>query len=359
MEIFADTLKPDETKPWDDYVLGHPHATLYQLSGWRNVIERSYGHKTYYLAARGGTRKKVLGILPLVHLKHFFFGNRLVSLPFVDYGGILSDGREAERALLQESIRLAEAFGAGAVELRNPSPTPDPDFDLLPKNRSMITHMKSHKVRMLLPLQGSSEALMKSFKSKLRSQIKKSIRDGLVVRKGGLDLLDDFYSVFAHNMRDLGSPVHAKAILRNVLEVFHDRAFAVVVYMDGISIAAGIMIGFGDTMANPWASFRKEFKKLNPNMLLYWSMLEHASDNGYACFDFGRSTPEEGTYNFKRQWGAEPVPLHWHYIALNGKAGAGSPAKDIAFEYASRIWKKLPVSMTCILGPRLRKHIDL
>jgi hypothetical protein len=32
-------------------------------------------------------------------------------------------------------------------------------------------------------------------------------------------------------------------------------------------------------------------------------------------FDFGRSTMNEGTYKFKKQWGCEPTQLHWSEIA--------------------------------------------
>jgi hypothetical protein len=49
-----------------------------------------------------------------------------------------------------------------------------------------------------------------------------------------------------------------------------------------------------------------------------WSMLEGAAARGCTTFDFGRSTPNEGTYKFKEQWGASPVPLYWEYGLLGG-----------------------------------------
>ena len=94
-------------------------------------------------------------------------------------------------------------------------------------------------------------------------------------------------------------------------------------------------------------------------MLLYWSMLEYACDNGYKYFDFGRSTPEEGTYRFKEQWGAKPTPLHWHYLSI----GNNKPEQDLLehskLDNAVKYWMKLPVSITKIFGPMIRKHIGL
>jgi hypothetical protein len=49
---------------------------------------------------------------------------------------------------------------------------------------------------------------MQSFKANSGSQIRKAMKDGLTVKIGGVDLIDDFLQRFVGNMRDLGSPVH-------------------------------------------------------------------------------------------------------------------------------------------------------
>ena len=113
---------------------------------------------------------------------------------------------------------------------------------------------------------------MKSFKSKLRSQIKKPIKEGLEAKVGGPELLEDFYKVFLINMRDLGSPVHSKKLMQNVLVAFLDKAKIIVVYKDRDPLACSLIIEFNDTLENPWASSLREYSRLSPNMLLYWTM---------------------------------------------------------------------------------------
>lgn len=213
---------------------------------------------------------------------------------------------------------------------------------------------------MLLDLPDSSDELMKSFKSKLRSQIRRPTKEGLVVKNGGVELIADFYSVFCVNMRDLGSPVHSRILIETVMEVFAETASIVIVSKDDTPIACSLIVGFKDILENPWASSLRDFSRLSPNMLLYWTMLAYACDNGYRQFDFGRSTPGEGTYKFKKQWGAEPHPLHWHTVFLNGKLAPGATAaeKD-KFSKAIQYWQKLPVPATRLLGPMVRKHIAL
>ena len=64
----------------------------------------------------------IVGILPLVHLKHFLFGNSLISMPFFDTGGILTDNDETEKALLSEAIKLGQILKVHNIELRHIDP---------------------------------------------------------------------------------------------------------------------------------------------------------------------------------------------------------------------------------------------
>jgi FemAB-related protein (PEP-CTERM system-associated) len=214
---------------------------------------------------------------------------------------------------------------------------------------------------MILELPDTSEILMSSFKAKLRSQIKKALKEGLTAKIGGMELLDDFYDVFSANMRDLGSPVHSRKLIENVLAAFPGQAKIVVVYRRSFQpLACSIIVGFKDTLENPWASALREYSALSPNMLLYWTMLEYACSQRFEQFDFGRSSPGEGAYSFKEQWGAKPMPLNWHYVGLDERPLPSEGASDKArFEKAISYWQKLPVPVTRILGPRIRKYIGL
>jgi serine/alanine adding enzyme len=366
---------------WDGYVGNHVHASLFHLFGWGEVIRRTYGHATYNLmlmerdagldatrecaAAERNSGERLLGVLPLVHLKHAIFGNGLVSLPFLDGGGILADCREAEESLLAEVIRLGQKTGVASIELRHErllESCGDANVAALchfDSRKPLQIATRSHKVRMLLNLPGSSELLVKSFKSKLRSQINKTLKAGFISRIGGLELLEDFYKVFLVNMRDLGSPVHSVKLMQNSLMAFPEHARIIVVYRSAEPVAAALVVGFGRVLRNPWASSLRKYASLGPNMLLYLRVLEYACDHGYQVFDFGRSSPGEGTYKFKEQWGAVPASLYWHYISLDGKMPDPEGTGKARFERATRYWQKLPLAVTRIVGPHIRKHISL
>ena len=355
MAVDIRTMQSAEAPAWDAYVQLHPHATLYHLSSWRSIIQDTYNHKPYYLMAVKKEPKSnrlidaITGVLPLVHLKSFLFGNQLISIPFFDMGGVIADDADTEKALINEAMRLGKRLTIDCLELRQPRPASFPG----------PYSTKTHKVRMLLDLPESAEALMKGFKSKLRSQIKKALKEGLKTEIGGLELLDDFYEVFLVNMRDLGSPVHPKELMESVLTANPNTSRIVVVYQKRKPLACSVVIGFADTLENPWASSLRKYSKLAPNMLLYWAMLEYACDKGFRYFDFGRSTPEEGTFKFKKQWGAKPVPLYWHYVYTGEKQNDNPISENEAYAKASQIWSKLPISITRIIGPHIRKYISL
>ena len=357
MPITLRLFQEVDKEAWNSYVLGHPDGTYCHLAGWKEVIEKAYGHKTYYLIAIKENQDSIIsGILPLVHLKHFLFGNHLVSIPFFDLGGLLADDQETERALLSEAIKLGCQLGVDKIELRQTTLLPSAK---LITGEKYFLQTKSHKVRMLLSLPKSPEILIKSFKSKLRSQINKPLKEGLYSKMGGLELLEDFYQVFLINMRDLGSPVHSKKLMKLVLQEFSENTQLIVIYKEKIPLACSLIVVFKDIVENPWASALKEYNPLSPNMLLYWTMLEYACKNGYSFFDFGRSSVDQGTYKFKEQWGAEPTPLHWHLFVLNGHQVTDRESEKAKFDKAIEYWKKLPVFTTRLIGPYIRKHISL
>src|SRR5580704_12736917 len=90
---------------WEAYIRRDPQASFYHRLGWREVIRRSFGHRAWYLVAQDGA--EIRGALPLVEMRSPLFGHFLVSLPFVNYGGILAETPEAERELAAAAVALA------------------------------------------------------------------------------------------------------------------------------------------------------------------------------------------------------------------------------------------------------------
>jgi FemAB-related protein (PEP-CTERM system-associated) len=336
-------LMIDQEADWNAYVARNAAASIYHLGEWRELIRRTFGHTGYYFMARNGERA-VVGILPLIHMKSRLFGNFLVSMPYFNYGGAVADHPAIEQRLMNAANEQASRLNASHVEYR----------DNIPRG-GMPARME--KVNMILSLADTPDAMLQNFGSKLRSQIRRAQREKPTVHFGRDDYLDDFYTVFAHNMRDLGTPVYGKNLFRNILQCFPEHSRIVVARLAGKPVAGAFLIGYRDRLEIPWASTLRDVNHLSINTFLYWEVLEYAIENGYRYFDFGRSSRDSGTYRFKQQWGAMPNQLYWHYwLGSGGRMPSINPGNP---KYALMIkaWQRLPLALSKLLGPAIVRNI--
>lgn len=317
----------------------HPQASVYLSSGWALLTSEVFGHSAWFLEARDGAGT-LCGVLPVVQQKGLL-GNFATSLPFFNYGGVLAEREELAVPLMQRARELAMARGCSYLEFRDSVSRPGE------------WSVRTDKVAMLLDLPETFAELSKQLGSKLRSQVKRVDRESPRVRTGGLELVDAFYDVFAQNMRDLGTPVYPVKFFRALLERFPECCRVLVVDRGEVPAAAAFLVLQGQRAEIPWAGCTALAKPLGFNMKLYWEVLSFVSLQGCRVFDFGRSTVGAGTYNFKKQWGAQPVQLYWHRWERNpGKrAHPQKPTEGRIMRYATAIWQRLPLTVANTVGP--------
>jgi CelD/BcsL family acetyltransferase involved in cellulose biosynthesis len=162
--------------------------------------------------------------------------------------------------------------------------------------------------------------------------------------------------VFAHNMRDLGTPAYGKPWFHHIQATFPQNARIFCVWLGDQPVAASYVFWHGDTIEVPSASSLRRFNSLCANTMLYWEMLRFAIGRGFRNFDFGRSTPGAGTYEFKRQWGAQPHELTWEYWLASGVEQLPDSALRTRVR-AIEVWRRLPIPVTRAVGPLVVRHI--
>ena len=345
------TAEHKDQAKWDEYVLSHPGATPYHLWAWKQSVEQAYGHSACYFLAE--TDGRIAGVFPLFNLRLPFLLNELAALPFCDVGNCLADSAQIQDQLILRVKEFAEKTQCRQSNLRG-------KLIDSPAVKTNLHAKTTGKVRMLFPLPNSSEELLASFKSKLRSQIRKAEKNGVQFRWTGAEGVADFYQVYSRNMRDLGSPPHSKAWFRSIMATYGNKARIGLTEYEGKCIGAGLILSARQLTVIPWASTLREYNRLSPNMLLYWNFLQYSADNGFTTFDFGRSTEGEGTFRFKKQWGAQPEPLPWYTLQKPAQQTEGSAQTESASRRtAASILANLPLSVSNFIGPRLRKYISL
>jgi serine/alanine adding enzyme len=327
-------------EPWTRFVESDAHSTFSHQYAWKQIMREVLGHESLYLAETDGAGAW-LGVLPLVRVRSVL-GHYLISLPFLNDGGPLGN-QAARKSLVEHAVAEARRSGAGLLELRARTEVPGP---VDPTHR---------KICVRLPLPSSVEELWKTtLRAKLRSQIRRPMKEGMVFRSG-VGELDSFYRVFAHNMRDLGTPVLPRAFFEKCARAFGASVmFAAVYTKNGIPVAGACSLVWRDEIETTWASSLRKFNHLSPNMLLYSRLMEEAIGRGLTTFSFGRSTPGGSTHRFKQQWGGRDVSLPWSSWSRN--AGAALPSADrFLYRLAISTWRHLPLAVANRVGPVLAR----
>jgi FemAB-related protein (PEP-CTERM system-associated) len=327
---------------WRHAVAKSTEARLAHTPEWLTVITRAYGHDPLYLTATDGDEP--CGVLPAFVVRRPLFGTVITSMPFLDGGGPCSPSPRIDALLVERLIAEGRRRGARLVELRCVNRL---DIEAAPIES---------KVNMTLPL-GDPDGVWRRFDKGVRNQIRKAEKSGLTVECGGPDSLTAFYETLVERMHDLGSPVHGLPFLRQVIDVLGPLARIALVKKGGATVGGLVALTFKDRVVVPWAACRKEYFALCPNMLLYWESIKKACTDGFARFDFGRSTRQSGTYRFKRQWGAEEEPLFWYRIAIAARNTRSETSMHAGPEWLARMWQQLPLSVTRQVGPHFRRYL--
>ncbi len=329
---------------WQAYLLSGGMLPLSRHPAWLDVLGRGLRHVPYCLeAVEGGSTR---GILPLAFVRSWLFGRFLVSMPYLNSGGVLADNAAVEGCLIDRAVALADQLRVRYLELRHEQAAEHP----------ALAHQMSNKAHLRLALPPSSPDLWNKLSAKVRNQVRKGEKSGLETAWGSQELLPEFYAVFSRNMRDLGTPVYGRTLFQNVLQQFPDRAELCVVRDGSVAVAGALLLhGWGVTEV-PSASSLRAYNHTCANMLMYWRLLERAIERQQAVFDFGRSSLDSNTYRFKKQWGAVPSPAEWQYYVRAGEMTDMRPDHP-RYQRLIRIWRRLPVSLTRLIGPRIVRGI--
>jgi serine/alanine adding enzyme len=206
---------------------------------------------------------------------------------------------------------------------------------------------------MMLPLHEDPQQVWSGLRSEVRNRIRKAIKSELSCSVGGLDLLPDFYRIWTARMRQLGTPCYPRQLIENILLAFPERSRIFLVRMGEHSLGGGLTTFCNGVADMQLVAQSVEFAKFGPNMLLYWSVVEHYCRLGAKLFDFGRCTVGSPTHEFKRRWGAEEFPLFIQYWVRPGTKFEPVLPSSPRYAWKVALWKRFPLWFTRLAGPRI------
>jgi FemAB-related protein (PEP-CTERM system-associated) len=333
------TFEEDLRAAWDGYVDRHPGASLFHLTAWQRVIQRAFAFEARYLLAED--QSGIRGVLPLFLVQNLIQGRTLISTPFAVYGGICAGDDAAQQALCDAARQIAAAEKVQYLELRERWASFDSSF-----------RVKDLYVAFEQDLPSDPEQLLRGFPRDTRYMIRKAEKAGLaaVVDNSQLDV---FYEIYAASVHHLGTPVFAKRFFRILLEEFGDLCEITVVWHGKQAVAAVLSFLFRDWILPYYGGSLPEGRRVAANNFMYWEVMKQAVARGFRHFDFGRSKMATGAYAFKTQWNMRQRPLPYMYHLERRKSMPNFSPANPRFQLLTSAWKRLPFSLTKVVGPAL------
>ncbi|MBK9325465.1 MAG: FemAB family PEP-CTERM system-associated protein [Hydrogenophilales bacterium] len=343
MTLIVRTARDSDADAWDAFVLGLPEATFFHRFGWKRVIEQAFGHRSHFLLAERAGR--IEGVLPLVEVKSRLFGHSLVSTPFCVYGGIAAATSPARAALDQHAQDLAAGLGVGHLEYRDRDAPAHADW---PGTELYVTFRKE--------LDPDVEKNMLAIPRKQRAMVRKGIKNDLRVdMETGVD---GFFAVYADNVRRHGTPALPKRYFALLRQVFGRDCDVLLVRSPEGKVVSGVLsFHFRDEILPYYAGDALEARNLAANDFKYWELMRRACERGARVFDYGRSKVGTGPYDFKRNWGFEPTPLHYRYKLVRADRVPENNPNNPKYRLFIKAWQRMPLALTNFLGPHIVKNL--
>ncbi len=326
---------------WDAFVEHCAEATFFHRAGWHRAISRGLGHRCHYLLAERGV--DIVGVLPLAEVRSRLFGHALVSTPCCVYGGVAAADPEAREALTGAAVLIAEELGVGALELRNRARMHG-DW---PAKNLYATFRR--------PIVATEEENLKCIPRKQRAMVRKGIAAGL--QSCQTEDWQRFFRVYAESVRNLGTPVFSPRFFAALCEEFPAAVELSMVTHAGRDIAGVMSFYFRDEVLPYYGGSRAQARDLKGNDFMYWDLMARAAARGVRVFDFGRSKIGTGAYDFKRNWGFEPTPLHYEYHLVTAHSIPDHNPNNPRYRYLIAAWKRMPLPLANTVGPLLARHL--
>jgi FemAB-related protein (PEP-CTERM system-associated) len=266
-------------------------------------------------------------------------------MPFVNYGSACADKDEIEVQLVEYACKLTNEIGAKYLEIRS--------------QKSTLTNLaeSKNKISLTLKLDKDYDNLWNKYKSKHRTNIRRVYKNGVTVKKGGEELLPDFYYILSKSWRDLGTPIYSQEYFRKIFKHFHHSINIFVAYIEGVPVAAALNGYYKGTVEGMWLGLDNQYRKYQPSYVLYWEMIKDACIRGCSIYHLGRSSVDSGGESFKKKWNAETKQLYWQYYLNKIEGMPNLNPQNPKYKLVINVWRKLPLKLTQVLGPLISKYI--
>ncbi len=346
-------MDPITDPRWLAFVEGHPGASIYHHPSWLLVLGKTYGYRSAALACES-PQGELFGILPLLERRGLLTGSQTSSLPHTPVAGPLGVDPDAVRALAETATRrVAERRGTW-LQLKTESRSLDDAVQGLVGSAWDATYV--------LELPDSPEQLRfgsSRNNSRIKWAVGKAERSGVHVRQAETRVdLRHWYMLYLETMRWHAVPPRPYRFFEGLWDVMGKRGMMQVLLAERGAgpnaelLAGSVFLMHGTTISYVFNGRRLDSLQLRPNDAIHWHAITEACGQGFRRYDFGEVSSEQRSLaEFKEKWGAKPQQLYRYHYPSAREIEKGALREDGRIRLlAARIWRRLPLRATAILG---------
>ena len=314
---------------WKKFLDNCNAASIYHTPEWKKFLESTFNYKPHYLFVEDDSGK-IVGLLPLFHVKSKLTGNRLCSVPFSHICGPIGD-KSAVNFLIGEGVNLYEDSNVNHLEIRDYV-----DFDGFQRQSSFSTY--------ILELSRNVEVVRKKLKRDVRKGIRKADRNNLIIESAqDTDNLKEFYDLNCMTKKEIGVPSHPPKFFGNLFKFLSDSIKLYVVNYKNEIICGGIVIYYKNKALYGYSAANSKYLKLYPYNVFRWGSIEDACLRGYEYFDFGRASCDNvGLIDYKKRWGTIEKKLYYSYYPKNPESLTAN-RENFKYRLGTKVIRRMPM----------------
>jgi FemAB-related protein (PEP-CTERM system-associated) len=125
----------------------------------------------------------------------------------------------------------------------------------------------------------------------------------------------------------------------------------------GVPVSSVFTFYFRDEVLPYYAGDAVAARELAANDFKYWELMRRACERGLRVFDYGRSKRDTGSFDFKKNWGFEPEPLHYEHVLRRGAAIPQNNPSNPKYKAMIAVWRRLPRGVANAIGPHIVRNL--
>ncbi|MBU2235587.1 peptidoglycan bridge formation glycyltransferase FemA/FemB family protein [Patescibacteria group bacterium] len=286
-----------------------PSGAFLQSQFW-GEFQKKCGSPYWYFGAFEGDELKGVALVLKLSLP---LGKSYLYCP---KGPVVEDETKILKELLNKIKELATK--ERAIFLRfEPTFTNDYLKSIHDQLGVIITKEVQPKSTWVLDISKPGEELLAGMKQKTRYNIRLAEKKKTVVRTSDESKdVEFFFNLAQETAKRNGINTHPKEYYTKMIDLLSEHS-AIKLYLaeyEGKTIAANLMLYFGDNVTYLHGGSNSDFRNLMAPYLLHWQAIQDAKKENYQTYDFGGVSPENddvhkwsGISRFKRGFGGKQI----------------------------------------------------